>query len=153
MSKKVRFKNIMNYEEIRDEDRFQYEDICNRIAQYLPKKDSEGWAPMRVGYLHDNHLIIYFDNGHSVTTNGDGSSRINLRFDEIIGFENLSVEAEETFINTYNIHSLVPGVATKIQYIPKRLVEIENGIIEVWYDAKGKSNGNWLHYTPDGEWY
>lgn len=72
---------------------------------------------------------------------------IDINFEEVRGFNNLTKEQQDTFRNTYKLHNSVQGNDYKEEWIPISVESIENHLKVVF------RNGIWLHYTQRGDWY
>lgn len=74
-------------------------------------------------------------------------SGCSLNFQDIQGFNNLSSLAKKIFISVYQKHNLSVGIAYKKEWKPIKVKEHKD-FLEVHF-----INGEWLHYTPKGDWY
>lgn len=75
---------------------------------------------------------------------------IEIDFNKVKGFNKLTPEQQELFINTYKRHNSCHGYEYKEDYIPVSVKWIQSNLS---YLKVVFRNGIWLHYTQRGEWY
>ncbi len=75
---------------------------------------------------------------------------IEIDFDKVKGFNNLTQEQQELFKSTYRVHNSVHGIDYKEEWIPVSVKWIEGkpSYLKVVF-----RNRDWLHYTLNGTWY
>lgn len=72
---------------------------------------------------------------------------IEIDFNKVKGYQNLTEQAKEIFQKVYKVHNSSQGIDYKERYIPQSVKEHKE-YLEVHF--KG---GEWLHYLPNGTWY
>lgn len=72
---------------------------------------------------------------------------IDICFQDIEGWNEISVKAEEVFKRVYKLHNSCQGTDYKKEWIPVKVKEHKK-YLEVHF-----ANGGWLHYLPNGTWY
>ena len=72
---------------------------------------------------------------------------IKIDFNEVEGYNKLSDIAKKTFERVYKAHNSAQGNKYKSDYIPTS-VKDKDEYLEVYF-----TNGSWLHYAANGEWY
>ncbi|KAB3534423.1 hypothetical protein F8154_08960 [Alkaliphilus pronyensis] len=71
---------------------------------------------------------------------------IEIDFDRIKGYSNLSEVAKEHFVKIYKRHNSGQGSDYKEGWTPKKVKE-HRSFLEVHF-----KNGEWLHFYPNGTW-
>lgn len=74
-------------------------------------------------------------------------SYIEIDFNKVKGFNNLSEPAKALFERVYKCHNAGQGMDYKEAWKPIKVKEHKQ-YLEVHF-----KNGDWLHYLPDGTWY
>jgi hypothetical protein len=72
---------------------------------------------------------------------------IKIDFNEVEGYNKLSDDAKKVFERVYKAHNSAQGNDYKEKYIPTSVKEHKE-YLEVHF-----KDGEWLHYTANGEWY
>lgn len=96
-----------------------------------------------------NRVIQKFESenkGYKLINDGD-KFYVQIDFEKVKGYNKLSDFAKTIFEKVYKMHNSVHGLDYKINWIPKSVKEHKT-YLEVHF-----SNKDWLHYTPNGEWY
>lgn len=74
-------------------------------------------------------------------------SYIKVDFSTVEGYNKLSDDAKEVFERVYKAHNSIQGNDYKEKYIPVKVEDHED------YLKVNFEDGEWLHYTANGEWY
>ncbi len=72
---------------------------------------------------------------------------VEIDFNKVKGFDELSDIAKELFRTLYKEHNSAQGLDYKIKFIPKSVKEHKE-YLEVHFNKS-----NWLHWLPNGQWY
>lgn len=78
---------------------------------------------------------------------------IEIDFSKVKGFNKLTPEQQELFIETYKLHNSIQGHEYKEDYIPVSVKWVEENSNRKSYFKVVFKNGIWLRYTQKKEWY
>lgn len=78
---------------------------------------------------------------------------INIDFKKVKGFNELTLEQQKLFIETYKFHNSIVGTDYKEGWVPVKVKWIEKSPSRYSYLRVEFKNGDWLHYTQKKEWY
>ncbi len=79
---------------------------------------------------------------------------IDIDFNKVKGFNELTPEQQKLFISTYRLHNSCQGTDYKKEWAPVSVKWIRDkekpqySYLKVIF-----KNGKWLHYTRRGDWY
>lgn len=71
---------------------------------------------------------------------------IEIDFNKVKGYNNLSDPAKSVFKRVYTAHNASHGSEYKEKWIPVKVTEHKDHL-KVYF-----KNGEWLHYRPYGSW-
>ena len=78
---------------------------------------------------------------------------IEIDFNKVKGFNKLTLEQQQLFIEIYKVHNSVHGLEYKQDWVPVSVKWIVENPIKYSYLKVVFRNGDWLHYTKKHEWY
>lgn len=78
---------------------------------------------------------------------------IEINFSNVKGFDNLSKEQQNLFIETYKIHNSIVGSDYKEGWAPIKVAWVKEKPSKYSYLKVDFKNGQWLHYTQKKEWH
>jgi len=70
-----------------------------------------------------------------------------MNYENIKGFNKLTLEQQQNFIATHKRHLAAVGNDYKLGYTPMGIKPAGKSLMVKF------QNGEWLHYTASGEWY
>ena len=73
---------------------------------------------------------------------------IEIDFNKVAGYENLSEPAKKVFECAYKTHNSCKSLDYKEKWLPVKIIEHKHYYIEVHF-----ANGEMRHYLPNGTWY